>query len=129
MNPKTTHWNRLPKGSPERAIAKIATIANCNTIHGGASAMVESDRALIECSDDGDDEPQWANVAECCEFTDEQDIANAHLIAAAPDLLSSIQRFLTQIDTCKSPLSALACLGVDSGMVADMRIALAKATL
>ncbi len=46
MYAEKTHWNKLPKGTPARAIAKIATIANSNTIHGGCSAMRKSDRAL-----------------------------------------------------------------------------------
>ena len=38
-------WKQLPKGSTDRAIAKIAHIANGNTWHGGVSAMVKADRA------------------------------------------------------------------------------------
>jgi len=38
-------WRNLPKGSADRAVARIARIANTNTILGGASAMVMANRA------------------------------------------------------------------------------------
>jgi hypothetical protein len=38
-------WKLLPVGSRERAIARIAHIANVNTILGGASALVLVKRA------------------------------------------------------------------------------------
>ena len=41
-----TSWKRLPRGSSERAIAKLAHIANVNTVQGGASALVKANRAL-----------------------------------------------------------------------------------
>ena len=45
MYPKTESWKELPKGTIERAVARIAQIANCNTIMGGCSAMRMADRA------------------------------------------------------------------------------------
>ena len=39
-------YHNLPMGSADRAVAKIANIANVNTVLGGASAMVKADRAV-----------------------------------------------------------------------------------
>lgn len=45
MQAKRVHWDRLPKGSTERAIARIAHVANINTHLGGCSALVKAKRA------------------------------------------------------------------------------------
>ena len=45
MRAESVHWSKLPKGSRERAIARIAHRANADTIFGGASALVLANRA------------------------------------------------------------------------------------
>lgn len=45
MNIKPAHWYELPKGNEYRPIFKLARIAVCDTVMGGASALAMAKRA------------------------------------------------------------------------------------
>lgn len=51
----------------------------------------------------------------------------AQLFAASMDLAKSCKRFLNQLDANKSPMTALACLGITPEMIIEMRMALTVA--
>lgn len=89
------HWDSLPKGSPERAIARIAHIANVNTILGGASALTKAKRAIA------------MNLPHAYEMADAVDQTYAASTGRTPD----------EYTACECPECGSIHLGADNALL------------
>lgn len=78
-------------------------VDECRTPNG---VVYEVNSVAVLAGDD-EGEPAIVNIAECCDFTDGQAEANAHLLAAAPDLLAA----------CKAARDAIA--GIEDDELVD----------